>query len=663
MSLFSYVGSLFQNFPRNADLNDELSTKNITDLQSSLYKFINTKSGLSLSEADDNFHSQLCIFRNQLENNQYKSVNPEIKKLCLQIKDQLHIAIVSDIKYVQACDIYNLLCNLSISVQKEHYDLRRKKLFYRRIFLISVLFPLSAAFIHYFNGNFLQSMTLDEVHIIYPPSSYEYRDDTYQIKESLVEESLTKFSRYFFKSYILNHFTEDDDVGIIQSFSEGDERELVKKKERDMDSEQGMDSKQILNRIFASGYDIENDLLDLKNQDSPLIAKIIDEVKTTDSFHLTKFRVFLKNIKNNNVVNNLEVQITKIEETSFPWDKIKLDAALEFGFISNDDDDYIMAPKIYVYALNAPVIDLEVDISAYDQNLQVGITYSDELEDIIYVGEEIKPEFGLRLGAIDKSKFATFYVSSEKKSKFNFDPRYSLSVLALKDEGFTTLLKRYAVDGNLDSFPYFYKTCPDEGIILFGRNENLANLLSLNRINEFKIDYIYKLANGKTISNVKTYAPNKNIFIFDNGISYDFEELALCGLNKSMLGNIQSTDIERISVTTGPKPLQIISDFDALALHVMDTDNVPISSIEKEVTMIFAEFGDERVMSQSVDIPGILHDGNYLMTDLWIVNFQGGDYTFSFYLDNQNVGETNINIFWPTFLDYDYYIDEFFTPK
>jgi hypothetical protein len=346
---------------------------------------------------------------------------------------------------------------------------------------------------------------------------------------------------------------------------------------------------------------------------------------------------------------------------------MQAEAALEFGSYRLNDDVNISAPEIYVYALNAPILYLKVNISAYKGNDKIGISYSEEFEEGIIEREKIKPVFGLKLGAIDKLKFTAFYVSPEKLSQYNFEPRYSISSLTPNEDDFAQFLNQNFTNGNLVSIPYFYRQCPDGGVMVMGSNENLAELLSLQKINEFKIDYIYKLTNGNTVTNVKNFIPDKNVWILEGGILYDNEHLSSCDLNVSILKQIDHTEIEKIAVVAGGMSLRNISDFDALAIHLMNTDKVPISSIEKEVTLIFAEFENERVLRQSVEIPSIWHDGNYLMANLWIVNFQEGDYNLSFYVDNQKVGETNINILWPTFHDYydysNYYKSEYFPHK
>jgi hypothetical protein len=469
---------------------------------------------------------------------------------------------------------------------------RTKRSNIRRISILISLLPAIGFGVHYYISNYYSAGYIEKVLFVHPSESYTEIDGTYQLTTETHKSAIDTFSRYYFDEYISNENYIDEDIIPLPLF-----------------------------------YDRREDPLGIASSDFFLHSLIEDgevRIPLKRIPNMAMFKVFVRNIRANNIINRLKVKMKKLKTNDFPWKELNVNSVVKFEN-SYTFDPLLFSPVTLTTVIEkAPISNLNISFVAYSNGIQIGKEYVQSISGLIEPRDSLQPDFGINTATDDGRRHLT-YISSERFKRLT------------ESKGFDDFLEATRqIDPNDIQSHY---GCKNGGAVLFTHGPELARLLNLSKIDQLEIHYDYESLSGKKVVKSETLSTKYPIYIFEDGISISLESVVEC------LGDEKYTDILINSMETSAAGW--VSSIDQLAVSLINQSTSAKSNIALESSFLFVLDTKQASFHGSVEQLKILQDGEFVQFNIWATAFEGGDYQISFYFDDELVDEMTINFLWP----------------
>ena len=361
------------------------------------------------------------------------------------------------------------------------------------------------------------------------------------------------------------------------------------------------------------------------------------------NINLVVFRVFIRNIRDRNIVNHLRVEAKKIGDNDFPWDQLDVDTKLNFSLKSGT------RLQLDIIAEKTPILALDLTIKINSGDASVEVSKSMELlRNTNFLHTDIP-----RLALFSPDWPVSFYINPKKSGQLKLEPQWYKTKQQLIDE----LSQVDGFEAYFQQQDYIYGNCPDGGIVIAGKASSLQSLLSLASVEALDISYSYELLNGKQISKQQHLALPEFARLLDEDIEPGFPKAQDC-----MGGRLLFFDIGDLPAAGAGVVDDWLGLLDNFALALIDTNKQASPVIKAEETIVFNFQSSGQILQQSVGEINILNDGEYVLLNLIGTNFDGGDYHFRFFFDDEQVGELTANLMWPQALKFTKGDQKYFHP-
>jgi hypothetical protein len=587
--------------PPIAAENEQQSLLNINRLQSvqvGLFKHGKIEPNLIIRHGEASFVDLLCELKVELD-----ALLATVSASPLQVgiaktSAQLENVMSQDIPFSQARELDSSLIDLLHLGREQVRSTRKRRSYVRNLMLIISVIPLFGYGVHWSIANYYQQALLDEVDFIYPESAYQYQDGIYQLRPLVFNEALENFSGFFF-----------DDL----DYMTGNPLPLAydpKKADK-----------------WGAQIDPESDIANA-------LELGLASARELNNFNLVMFRVFIRNIRERNIVNHLGVEVERIGENQFPWDRVDINTSLEFSIDHSPFGESKL--EVIIETRKAPVLALDLSITLDSNDPELKTEYSHSV-DLVTDREWLYPDFGPQLVVYDENSIL-LYIAPERVKEINLDP----DLRRTQDQMTSDLSGSPDIDKYLQEFPYIFGECPDGGIAIFTKPARLQSLLGLYRVDALNILYNYELLDGSRVSGEKRLPLTETALILKTGIEAGFPRTFEC------IGEIafELSGLLELETAAGAGG-GWANLLDSFALTLMDNSKQVSPVIVAEETILFDFQTTKQKMQKTSSKIHILNDGEYILFNLAGTNFQGGDYRFKFSFDDEQVGEITVNLLWP----------------
>lgn len=574
--------------------NEELlSMARLRAIKVELFKLERISPNQVLRYSDSVFVGHLCELKIELDSLVSKGLTNHQEIYVSQLSDVLNKVMSEDITFLQASDL-NLGLDNIINLNSE--QIKRTKIKYFRLRTLTLLISLGPVLgygLHWSIANYYQQAILEEVDIVYPENSYEFKGDVFRTRPIILDESIKDFQKYFFDmpSYFdPNPLPLAYDVKEVESLG-------VK-----------INPESNFAKRIKSGY-------------------ISDKELSNSGFIM--FRAFIRNIYTNNIVNHLRVEVEKISENTFPWKSMDIESSLELSKTKQP-------LSLWVSSDNAPVltVDLTMSLNSKDNRSLLKSQHSIK---VIQESKVVFPKFSNRVISYYSEKPKLVFVEEALKERLNLEPKSNKTSDRVKLEpDYDRIINRHLMDND-----YAYFLCPDGGVVLYSGLEAMQSLLNSEHAESLMVNYSYELLNGKRKSGEENIILEGSNLVGAEGVSVESTEILSC------IGGLVFSLEPDIFEPAAAGPGGWVKKFDAIALALMEKpkNTLPVIAAEKSILFDF-ELKKDKLKNSSNDVY-ILQDGEYILFNIYSMNFEGGDYHFSFYFDDEKVGEFTINFLWP----------------
>ena len=578
-----------------------LDPKHLKTTQIDLFRYSKLSPEQIIRQGDDDFLRQLCELKIELDALLSKGVFSKQQTDFEKLAEELNNVVSQDVTFSQAKVLRSGLDELIQFNIKHTQRAQRRSLRIRSITLVVTLAPLIGYGVHWFIAHYYQQALLEDVDFVYPESSYEFKSGIYQTRQSALESAIQDFQNYYFnedRNYMPNPLPLAYNVKAVEGL--GVKIDPTSELANDIDSGRANPS-------------------ELSNTNFML------------------FRVFIRNIHENNIINHLRVAAEKIGENTFPWNRINVDSTIKFSAPVSYRMGSNLTLGLFTGRVPVVAVNLSISVESNDPGFKTESKHSIKMvRDSVYVG----PQFDKRVTYYNPERPVLLYISPQRKEGLNLDP----NLLRTTEQVGRDLENHADVDEYMKDYDYIYFSCPDGGLTMFSWPVHLQSLLDAKRVYALNVDYSYELLNGKRVSGKEKLPIKENNLILDKGIEVDGSSLTGC------IGELAfqlAKEFPTAAMRGG-----WVGMADALALALMDRSKQASPVIAFEESLLFDFESKQQKLQKSTNDIHILKDGEYVLLNMYAINFEGGDYRFSFYFDDEQVGEINVNMLWPQSLKF-----------
>ncbi len=509
--------------------------------------------------------------------------------------------------------LVNSLDGLSylLSSINNRYEKRQKVS--RRILFAAACLPFLGYGMYYLQSTFLTNIILLDKQIISPAGMYELVDGTFSIKPKLQKSAVEAFAPSYYGDFI--EHTEpynDSRIYLPNYFPEHPQNQF---QNSDYEEEYGF------NKV------IENNL--------KAFPRLKDISLREQNF--THLRMFLKNIRKNQVFDGLSVELSRAEDNPFPWYLLPVKPELEVRLVPHTFQSFLKPPHIYVRVYQAPVTNISYTFEAKNvkqESLSVASNHTSEHLDGFsnYELQFDNPVFDE--GAYSGMRYFIKLTGdlAEKYDSVALSP-------PTKPEELDKIAKDYKAE-------LFFR-CKDQSIVYLAHFEQMVKKLNPTKI--AKIEGVVKAydISGKEHKFSYSFDSEKDqLWSFGEDVSIDAEQIKAC-LSEDTIAALSSDVPVELIPTSG----QRVIHYSALAL--MGSGKIPQSSIKTQLALLLANADSYQISAQHLDTPLVLNDGDIIQVDIGLAGLAAGQYKLKLLVDNQLVDEIKLNLFWPEELSYD----------
>ena len=578
------------------DRREAIDFARIRDIRVQLLKRAKIRPGEIVRESDEGLVDALCLLRFELDALPVAHElrrDPDSQSAIKAIYAELDRLLGEDVSFDQTQTLDSALERL---VNRAGAQSRRREVRKRTVRICSVLvtvIPLLGYGVHWTFGNFYRQALIDDVDIVYPRNKFEYIDGRYRLRESIEEAALQDFREYYFR-----------DTTLLR----------------------GMLNPLPLAFHPESALDVGVELPDGVKESLRSAAIILDGIDT----NLFMFRVFVRNIRDNNIVNNLAVRAERIDDHAFLWGRMDIDTEIRFESWSGHIGG---PPTVEVNTTRTPVLNVSLDMSLLSAGGDIVRILQKNLG-MLTSTRWLKSDFAPDLLRVDSKIPVFILLSPARAADTTLDPTHRRT-LEEAERDFEHMEPYIAEQG------YIFFPCPDGGVAVLARSQTLQQLLALKTVEAIEIEYTYQRLDGVEQSGRQHLALEQPILYLSEGLSARLGELEKCV--GGLVYYYGPGELARAAI--GPDSL--LSGLDKIALMLADITALKAPVIAAKETLLFDFGGGLKKVERGVAGIHILKDGEYVLFTVVATNFRGGGHRFVFYFDEDPVAELTAALQWP----------------
>lgn len=570
----------------------------IRDIRMRLLKHAKTGPGGIVRKSDDGLVDALCMLRLDLdalpEAHALRS-DPDSRSAIETIYAELDRLLGEDVSFDESQTLDGALERLTDTADVHARRRQGRKLAIRRMSMLITVIPLLGYGVHWTLGNFYRQALIDDVDIVYPQKKFAYVDDRYQLRDVVEKASLEDFREYYFRD------TTPDVMGMRNPLPLAFDVESA--------AALGIELSDEINQALESG------VIGLGAIDTNLFI----------------FRVFVRNIRDNNMVNNLRVRAERIDDGAFSWRQMDVDTEIEFA---NGVGNIGGPLKVAVRTTRTPVLNMSLDIRLEPADRGVDQVFHKDLG-VLISDVSLTPEFGAELIRADPERPVFVLLSSGRASNVALDPAHRRTY----EE---TVRDIDRIEGYIAEHGYVFFECAEDSVAVLARSQTLRQLFGVEAVGAIEIDYTYQRLDGVDRSGHQSLALEQPVLRLREGLSAGLEELEQCVQYLVYYYGLP----EAVEVAAAG-PDSWLSGLDRIALMLADTpaQKAPVIAAEETLLLDFEDRLNE--VERGVTEIHILKDGEYVLFTVVATNFRGGNHRFVFFFDEEPVAELTAALQWP----------------
>lgn len=563
--------------------------------------------------ADDGILDALCVLNQEL-----KELDPEnilflqiieSRELITNISADIQRVIREDVTYKDTQGLIDSLQQLLLTLNQLSKQTQSRKKRFKSLLLMVSLVPALGYSVHWSISHFYQQAILDTIDFVYPETPFIEQNGIYTLDKDVVKELVQKqFSSYYFSSRNQRWKLEQQSNPLPMAF----------------------------NADAASAWGL---IEKLDDKQAKAISVGIASRRQFGTHNLFMFRAFIRNIRDNNIVNRFHVEVERINDQTFPWQLLDVDTEIEIEQDSNHNQ------SIIIRTTQAPVVDASIVIQANYGGHAVLKPYQETVEEIINQFS-ITPEWDAPLVTLSSTPYSPILIDQEATQKLQLDDRHRLSYDKL-----VKLMSQDALSKQVAELGYLYLTCSDKRAVIFAGANRLQQLFSLQFIDALDIDISYKLLNGIQQTKHEPIRFAEPQLLLTKGMETDFYKIDSCRREsgQSLVFLFEEFELAAAAAMLSDNWL---NSLDKVSVMLADKKKEEAPIIIAEQTLLFDFRHKQQKLQQTIRKTHILKDGHYVLFNLATVNFSGGDYRYRIYFDDKLVAQSTVNLLWPPSLHY-----------
>jgi hypothetical protein len=585
--LFSLI---FSHYEPEAE-NSPLDRKAIRDIRVSLYTQKQLNADALIKQSAPDLIEALCALRisvDQLEHPTFKGADALITAI-----DTL---LATESRFSDTDILDSHLQTYEVQVEESDRRVKRLRKRKRTLLFAITLVPIVAYGVHWSLASFVRQASLVQMDVVYPNNIYQASGQRLGLKRSAQQKMLDEFHVYYFGLSEPEEFIRQQLSGVYSGrFNPVPHRFNPKVAET-----WGVSPKIIENTH-------ERNLEALYNDHNLLVT-----------------RSFIKNIKAGNIVSRVGLEVTRLDSEEFPWQQMDVNSNAQ-TFVTEPVEN--IGFRVGMRVESVPVTDANVQVKI------VG-TLSDKPHQFEfskrYVNKSVSEVVPDNIGVVGFN-MGRYGVLLSKEFLASVD-------LSEGKEVHWRELRR--LEHNLGAFEgFYYSLCPDGGAaVLFPMGG--VDVPWMDRIQFVELEYDYRLLNGKMMRGKDKHELSLGTYLLREGMSTS-DDIAL----SCERGRIYQHDLDVTEATGMSDTLALIDGF-ASALATQGKAESPVIAVEE--TIHFDLAFESASMSSHLDKVVVLEDGHYVLLNLVLTDFTGGDYRIRYFFDDDVVAESVINLPWPS---------------
>ena len=565
----------------------------VRDIRVRLLKHLTTRPEDIVRATDDELVDALCMLRLDLDalpQDDFLRTDPDSRAVITTISGELDRLLGRDLSFRETHALDDALERLTETAGAQARGRARRKRNTRTLTLLITVLPLLGYGAHWTIANYFHQALMDDADIVYPQNAFELVDERYRLREAVRVDSLRAFRDYYFRQTV-RWWGEHNPLPLA----------FRAKSAAEFGIELSPDIKARIERGAIDPGDIGTNLF--------------------------VFRVFVRNIRDSNIVNRFQVRAVPSAGKAFPWREMDLDTKIRFAPEMQLFDGGV---TVRVDTTRTPVLNMNIGMRLKSTSGDVGKEFRKQL-DVLASNRTLSPDWGARLlgGAPDQPVFVR--LSPQRAAAVTLDRARRRTVEQAQRQYERNRLT-LAKDG------YLFFACRDRGVVVLARPKTLQRMLGLEAVDAIEISYTYERLDGIEKSEDQRIALKQPTLHLHDGMSTRYQELEECVQHLALLWAMPAP-------AAGPGGWVKMLDKVALMLAGKTEQKAPV--IAAEEMLIFDFEGKRQELKQGRNRIHILKDGEYVLFTVVATNFRGGDYRFVFYFDEEPVAELKAVLEWP----------------
>ncbi len=614
-----------------------LNTTQLLELKSVLQAALLTHSNTPLNSKTE-LVSKLVLLNEELvhfsNTEQKNALEMDITAIQQDYNRHLSDAILQNALFDNLNDIQASLATIVNYMSLQSEKAQTKKKLSRRALILMTALPAFAYGMHIVMGTFFKPVFIHEAHVMFPRDVYMQSQNTFLIKDEKETEIAKHFSKYyFFDEYQHGMRERPPALGLPNAIHARALDHLVNERPEPIPEDYTLP--------------FERDFVFLPN----IHSAVKQSPSTVTLFSFLQHRVYLKNIRDNNLVNEVKVELSAINKTSFPWEKVDVSPQFDVSINSESDAMFSSHPNIRIEVKGAPLNEFKYSGKVVFTEEAKNIPFSGKLSGLTRYFDSQKlnvPEIAID----DKIRmFELAFVFPQYSERLSGE-RVSV---AQSDSDIIDQVLYSSSKMSSESPPVI--SCESGASISFQNINTLAAIFDLPEISRIQFNYDYKDINLTPYEGKYERTFTKNAWLLENKISYKDELIREC-LGDELYANL-------LGILIAPGAGSPYNTLHALNAVFADKSKVAQARVFSRHKLLFTKSVNDNLPTSSfvqyIDVSSVLNDGDILQFDIYSLGLNNGDYKFSFSIDGESKDEIFFSVLWPAhtkFDEYDYADDK-----
>ena len=378
---------------------------------------------------------------------------------------------------------------------------------------------------------------------------------------------------------------------------------------------------------------------------APPLPTVYDERVATDwgmppgtgNGNLLIYRVFLRNLKEANLVRKVGVSARRSGDSSFFWDRLDVSTQLEL---------YPQQNHFTVRTARAPVKDVVLTIEPVMIFGDV-VTPAVDTDSDIVATEDFYPKFGAH-PLFAQHEFPLFYRFPREAVPVDAARRAGESLFQ-DDSGSRQELSHNDFDVAVSSRPIARIDCRDDTTILVASDMPALEMMTrVARVDTLAVRIAYKLLDDRQKTSLETLQFDSPFAFVDPVHRTDRYSVWDCiGAGPVPPGGVGGGDL-RDATSRVIKEITVLAGTLNQGLSLTDGEIV----IEATFHLDMLDMGETTSITKFHHEPVVMSIGDFVAVNIVLTNYPSGVYDFEFFLNDDAVSSVRLDPLWPQSLHY-----------